>query len=383
MKKTNEQIKLCITGGHITPAIALVEEVQRIHPDWEIVCIGRRFALEGEGIESQEMKLLGNYHIRFLPLTAGRLTRVLTLTTLWSLAKFPIGYFQAFRYLMREKPTLIVSFGGYIALPVVVAGVLLGIPCVAHEQTHVPGLANRIIARFAKRICVSFPEVASQFARAKTVVTGLPIRKGLFQPPQIISPSFDSSHELIYITGGSTGAVSLNALLFPLIRRLTQTYMVVHQTGNSSFVTALHVREDLSQKQKDRYVVSQTFDIQQLSWIFSHATLVIGRSGANTVGELAALGKVAVLVPLPWSAGGEQKKNALWLVRHGGAVILDQERLTPHALQQAIEATLKNIMQYQQKAKRLKEQFPRDGAHRLLREIERVNRTLWQSKGES
>lgn len=370
MDMVKKNITIAITGGHVTPALALISEIRRMHPDWNLIWIGRRTALEGVNIESEEYRLIRKQGIRFLALTAGRFTRLWSFKTIYSLVKIPVGYVQALFYVARERPTIIVSFGGYIALPVVAAGAMLGIDCITHEQTHAPGLANRIIARFAKRVCVSFPETRAWFTKTKTVVTGLPIRRELLTAAKFLQTPVTGSLPVLYITGGGTGAVTLNAVMFPAIRRLTKTFIVIHQTGHPSFAQASRLRDDLPIVQKKHYIIAPYFDIGDLSGVLREAHIVIARAGANTVGELAAIGKVAILVPLPWSAAGEQRENASWLATNGGAVVLDQPGLTDARVQRSIHEIMTNYVNYQDRAARLARTFPRNGSLLLLGEIE-------------
>jgi UDP-N-acetylglucosamine--N-acetylmuramyl-(pentapeptide) pyrophosphoryl-undecaprenol N-acetylglucosamine transferase len=198
--------KVFITGGHLTPAVAVIDEIIRRKLPWEIIFIGRMYAVEGSSEKAKEEEVITSKKIRFVPFTTGRLQRAFSLYTIVSLVKIPFGFVQALILCTREKPDIVVSFGGYIALPVVVASYISGIPVLTHEQTRVPGLSNRIIARFARKICISFPDIRHTFPRERTVYTGLPIRKEIFETP--LKPAFSlpvKKYPLIYITGGTTG----------------------------------------------------------------------------------------------------------------------------------------------------------------------------------
>jgi UDP-N-acetylglucosamine--N-acetylmuramyl-(pentapeptide) pyrophosphoryl-undecaprenol N-acetylglucosamine transferase len=361
-----------ITGGHITPAIAVTDALK---DDVSVVFIGRKYAMEGSRIPSFEYRLMTKRGIRFIPITTGRLQRHMSWKTIPSLVKIPVGCIQSLWYCLRERPSLIVSFGGYVALPPAIAGWLCRIPVITHEQTLVAGLSNKIIARIAKRVCVTFPETLTQLPKGKAVYTGLPIRAALFTPPKKSPFALDLTHyPLIYITGGGTGARSLNRLLFPILPALLRHHSIVHQVGDTSLTEAQKIRESLPDEYKDRYIVQSYILTTTLSWVLSHAALVVGRSGANTVMELAALGKVALLVPLPWSGGGEQQENAAWLARSGGAVVLKQAELTPQILEHTIETTWANLTSFQQRADACAQHIPRDGTKRFVREIEHILR---------
>ncbi len=354
-----------ITGGHVTPALAVIDVIQQTHPQWHIVYVGRKIAIEGSSHVSPEQALVEKLRVSFYALTAGRLTRTLTLQSLFSWMKMPVGFVQAFFYCLKVRPDVVVSFGGYIALPIAVSASLLGIPVITHEQTLAPGLANRIISRFARRICVTFPESKEQFPSHKTVVTGLPVRKEFFASSRKRPNGVANTKDIIYITGGSTGAASLNDIVFGCLKQLLADHTLIHQTGKMSYAQALRMGETLPEPLKSRYVVSEYYLGDDVAWIMRNAVLVVGRSGANTVMELALLGKRAILIPLPWSAGGEQLKNANWLKDIGDAIILPQETLTSELLGQ----TVMDMLRKKPKENLQSVEIPKDGAARVAKEI--------------
>ncbi|MBI3577718.1 UDP-N-acetylglucosamine--N-acetylmuramyl-(pentapeptide) pyrophosphoryl-undecaprenol N-acetylglucosamine transferase [Candidatus Gottesmanbacteria bacterium] len=340
------QKTIFITGGHVTPAIAVIEEIRKRKLPWRIVFVGRKNALEGEKTVSPEYSEITGMGIPFLSLVAGRITRTVTPFIFLSWLKIPFGFFQAFWYVALYRPKLVISFGGYVAVPMAIAAAVFRIPVVTHEQTLRLGLANRIISIFAKKVFYSF-------------VTGLPVRQALFHPPANPTFKIPKDKPILYITGGSTGAVSLNERLHPLLKDMRHTWCIIHQLGQQSH------REELG----DTYVTAPYFSTTDVAWIYKHADLVIARAGANTVWELAALGKIALLVPLPWSAAEEQRKNAQWLAAKGSAVVLEQRDATAERLKQIIDEMIKNKSQRLAAAKELSAHMPRDGAKRMVDEI--------------
>lgn len=349
-------MKILITGGHITPAIAVADQLHKILPGAEIVFVGRAMAIEGSSLPSEEGRIVKSRGFRFIPITAGRLTRAITIFSVIGAMRFPFGFLSALQICIMERPAVIVSFGGYVALPVVFAGWLLGIPSVTHEQTMVPGLANRIIGLFAKRICLTFAHSTRVFAATKTVVTGLPIRKALFAPPKRPPFQLDSKKPLIFFSGGSTGSQSLNRIIFAAAHRLTKYFTLIHQTGRLDFSRAPKI---------DGYVAVDYLDERDWSWVLWKARLFVGRSGANSVGEIASLGKVAIFVPLPWAAGGEQRENARLLVNAGSAIILEQKNMTPETLLACIEDTFAKIVKFEEYARAFSKTVPRDAARKV------------------
>ena len=338
-----KQITLCITGGHLTPALAVIEEIRRQNLNWNILFIGRNHAFEGRASLTQEKRLIKAYAIPFHALFTGRQG--------FSLWKFPIGFFQAFFLLASYRPAAVLSFGGYIALPVAIAAWTQRIPIITHEQTEGLGLANSVISRFARRVMFSNN-------------SGVPLRRALFHPPEKPSFPIDAKLPILYVTGGSTGASSLNALVYPFIAELTKTYAVIHQvgSGDKSKMPAAY----------GRYVVALYFDTEDVAWIYAHAALVIGRAGANTTAEVAALGVPALFIPLPWSAGCEQMNNARVLEREGMAVVVKQEELSSGVLISQIEKIMEHIGEYKKSAERVAKVYPRDGAEKVVQVLQEV-----------
>lgn len=359
-----------MTGGHITPAVATIEELRARHPSWEIVFVGRKTALEGYITHSEEYRIIPGLGLKFLPITAGRLKREGGLGAVFSLMKFPVGVFQAVWYLARQQPALVVSFGGYIALPVVLASRLWRIPVVTHEQTMRPGLANRIISRLATAICVSFPEAATRFdTRANIVVTGLPVRKSVLHPPKGAPFSLDAKAPLLFIVGGSTGSTSVNDVVFKSLPILLSQYTVVHQVGRVSGGAAKRIQDMLEPSLRSRYHAMPYLSTESYSYLVNKATIVIGRSGANTVTEIAVLGKVAIFIPLPWSANQEQYHNAMILKDAGSALVLEQRNFTPESLIKDIYTVMNNLPAMRRKAKAYAAHIPQDGAQRFVKVI--------------
>jgi UDP-N-acetylglucosamine--N-acetylmuramyl-(pentapeptide) pyrophosphoryl-undecaprenol N-acetylglucosamine transferase len=325
-------MKLLVTGGHLTPALALLEYIQTKNPEWKIVFVGRKNAIVGDSTISEEYRILLEKKVRFIGLSAGRVRRFFSIGTIISLLMIPVGFIQSFLIVLKEKPTCIVSFGGYIGLPIVVAGWFLRIPSVIHEQAAVPGLSNTISSVFARRICVSNDAGVAHFPKKKTVITGLPLRKTIFNPPNTVSFRIPSGRKILYITGGATGSQSINGLVYPIIGRLLGKYTVIHQVGRAWVSEARKIRIGIRGDKRKYYFVQAYFDENDHAWLMHHASLLVGRAGANTVAEIDAVGVPALLIPLPWSAAHEQYENAKVLVRKHKAVSLNQLKLDSDSL---------------------------------------------------
>lgn len=341
-------MKIVIIGGHLTPALSVIEELPTVA---KVIYIGRKYALEGDSAVSFEYQEVTKLKIPFKDIKTGRLQRSFTKYTIPSLFKIPLGFLQAALILKRFKPDVVVGFGGYVSLPVVLAAYIFKIPVVIHEQTLEAGAANLFAAKYSEKICISHPSSKKFFPGEKTILTGDPIRKTITTPGKIIN--FDLPKPIIYITGGSLGSHFINNLIMNCLPQLLEKYSVIHQTGGarkfSDFEKLSILKEGLNKGKKEKYIISKFFSDGQIGTILSISDLVIGRAGINTVTELAALNKPSLLIPLPNTQKDEQKKNALYLKRIGLGEILDEKGLGVKEFLGRIEKMIKNIEKYRVK----------------------------------
>jgi UDP-N-acetylglucosamine--N-acetylmuramyl-(pentapeptide) pyrophosphoryl-undecaprenol N-acetylglucosamine transferase len=324
--------KILITGGHLTPALAVVDELKKqgFH---KIIWIGTKYNQAGNKNLSPEFNIITSKKIKFYDIKAGKLSRTWSLKTIWPATRnfifILIGFINSFIILLKERPKIIVSFGGYIALPIVIVGKLMKIKTVTHEQTLTIGLANKIISKFADKIFVSWPDSLKHFPKEKTILTGNPIRKEILKRPKKSQlTSFENNLPIILITGGNQGANFINKNIFEILPKLLKKYNVIHQTGNSSvtldYEKALNIKKELNDSYNQRYKVFTYLNASQMSEALWYSDLVISRAGANTVTELALLGKKTILIPIPWGTNNEQYKNAKFLEKNLNAVVLEQ-----------------------------------------------------------
>lgn len=370
--------KIIITGGHLTPALAVMEKLQL--EEWQILLVGRKHSLEGDPALSIEYKIITAKGLKFLAITTGRLQRSFTRYTLFSLAKVPLGFFQSLYYLLKFKPDIILSFGSYVALPVVLAGWVLKIPVITHEQSVVPGLATKIISKFARKICVSWPETIQFFPKEKVILTGNPIREEIFDiNSRNLGRSIpgigrlDKKLPLIYITGGNLGSHVINEVINQILPKLLDRYLVIHQCGNSQAYNdfeKLRTRNlELKTELRNRYVLTKYVESHDIGWVLNNADFVISRAGANIVTELAALGKPSILIPLPWAGQQEQRANARLLEKAGTAIILPQEKLTGENLYQCIESLRQNLGRYEKNSQEAQKLVNRKAADKVVKVV--------------
>lgn len=362
-----------MTGGHVTPAIATIEVMRARHPDWQILFAGRRTSLEGSSISSEEERLISAMGIPFFPIAAGRLKREGGVASVTAFFKIPQGFVQALRLVRKTRPDVIVTFGGYIALPVAVAGYLFRIPVVTHEQTMYPGLGNRIIAKFARRTAVSFSETKRLMGPGtNVVVTGLPLRSQVTKRSGASALPIPKSVPVLLVTGGSTGSVSINDVVYKALPALCEDFAVVHQVGRLSETKADAVKSSLPERLQARYIPVPYLSPDEFSKLMQTSVLVIGRSGANTVTEAGIASAVAVWIPLPWSAHQEQFHNAKLLSDAGTSRILAQSDLTPDTLITEIRNAVSNRDTMKERARAFSTHIRKDGADRFVRVIEEI-----------
>ncbi len=272
--------------------------------------------------------VIKEYH----PVSTGKLRRQFSMKNLTDLFAFLKGMFQCRKLLKEIKPEFLLTTGGYVCLPAALAAYTLGIPVLAHEQTSVPGLSNRIVFRFASEILTTFDILASD----KTSRVGNPPRRSARQfLADRSSSEVDGAVPYLFITGGANGSSILNSFVFDQINWLTDNFVVYHQFGMHE-----ENRGTCEEKAKglscERYTGKAFFTQEQLLEIYSFSPVVLGRAGAGTINDIACFGLSSVLVPLESSAGGEQKSNADFLLSKGAALVVYQKEFDAKKAKQAL-----------------------------------------------
>lgn len=315
------------TGGHIYPGLAVAEALKARDPRTEILFIG------GSGLEAH---LVPQFGWPFRAVAAGQFPRALSLRALQAAAALARGTVQARRLLRAVRPHAVVATGGYAAAPVGTAAVLLHIPLVLQEQNLVPGVANRVLARWAARIAVPDDQVRRYFPR-RGVVTGVPIRAqstGGDRQRGRTRFGLDPDRFTVLVLGGSQGAQSLNAAMLEAASRLRDpaAVQILHQTGTAH---AEWAASRAAAFPAPRYVVVGY--IENVADAYAAADLVVCRAGAGTLAEVTANGRPCVAVPYPHAAAGHQDANARLLARRGAAVVIPDRELSGERVAAAIE----------------------------------------------
>lgn len=370
-------MKILITGGHLSPALSVIEKLK----GEDVLYVGRKYALEGDKASSLEYQTIKNLGIPFFSITTGRLQRKFTRYTIPSFLKIPLGFSQSFFILKRFKPDVVLGFGGYVSWPIIIMSSFLKIPVVIHEQTLEAGMTNKMVARFAAKICISFESSKRFFPIKKVVLTGNPLRK------EIVQISKESKVEnivpLIYITGGSLGSHFINNLVKDTVGKLIKDFQIIHQTGDSrkykDFDRLLKIKNELGED-GGNYKVQKFLTPLESAESLQKADLVVARAGINTVAELLFLGKPSLLIPLPFAQNNEQLKNARFLKTQGLGEILEQKKITAEVFLRTLEKMSKNINSYKENNKQSKAIVDKDAA---LRIVEVVNNVYKKKKNKN
>ncbi len=343
--------RVLLTGGHAgTTAMAVVDEILRRYGKGgvDVYWIGVKTAFEGSKISSLESDFLFKLGVKSYFIHAGRLQMRFTKWTIPAFLKIPIGFFQSLLLLLKIKPQVVLSFGGFASFPVVFWSFFLRIPVVIHEQTAAAGRANLFGAFFAKKIAVSRKESMRFFSSKKAVLVGNPVMTQIWDVP---FKENKSDPPVIYITGGSRGSVVINDAVLGAIAPLLDKYYVIHQTGKLDFERVEKERDLLNDFYKGRYEVYPVIDPMQIDGVYRRADIVVARAGANTVSEIMAVKRPSVLIPIPFSYLDEQTENAKVAVDFGVAVILSQDHLTWQSLKKRIDYVDKNWSAFVKKVK--------------------------------
>lgn len=368
----NTSAKIIMTGGHHSSALPVIRQLKQTLPQIEIYWMGHKHSLLNDKNTTLEYREITALNIPFYHLHAGKVYKTLNIGRL---LKVPVGFVQAFFLLLKIRPGLIVSFGGYLAVPVVIAGWLLRIPSITHEQTVVSGYANRLISLFAEKILVSWESSVKHFPAEKVVLTGIPLRSGVLAST---SNSFDLNSALptIYITAGKTGSHKINTAVNGILEKLLDFANVIHQCGDYSQLNDFQMLEStykkISKSAPGKYHLKKFIMEDAIGEAFSKSDLVISRSGAHITAELLYLEKPCILIPIPWVSHNEQNKNAQVLEKAGLAVILAEDNLTLPLLEETIKSTLKNLSNFKLTDPLLKKSINPDAALCISNEIRKI-----------
>ncbi len=322
------------TGGHVFPALAVAEEIKRLYPAAKILFMGGQYGKESGWANKAGLEFVG------LPVRGmiGRGFKAIA-----AAGNMICAVFQAVKIIREFKPDVVAGFGGYAAFAGVMAGAVCRCPVMIHEQNAVPGAANKLLGKVAKKICLSMPESAAYFAAGKVVATGNPVRSGIMASGRV--RSYTPLRRHLLVVGGSQGARALNEAIIKILPALKAADVEIwHQTGDldADMVKAAYAAADYDEDKArvEPFVVDMA---EAYAW----ADLGLMRSGASSVAELAVARLPAVLIPFPFATHNHQLHNARFLSEAGAAVLVEQKDLSNTDLGERIITLLGDAQELQ------------------------------------
>lgn len=322
MSENLSKPKIAFCGGHHTSALPLIDSLSELKT-CDLIFIGRRKAFKDDKNDSLEFLDINRRNIKFYDLKTGKFYGKNPL----NIIKILRGFLHAFLILIKEKPQLIISFGGYIAVPVVISGFLLRIKIITHEQTVVTGLGNKLISLFADKVLLTWPSSLKYFKENKSSVIGLPLRNSLFEKPTL---KFELNKNLptIFITCGKTGSHIINEFILQNLNELLNHFNIIHQAGDYSvtndYQNLKFIYENIDKKNKGNYHLYKFMFDEEVLAAFHTCDFVVSRSGAHTIYEILHFKKKAILIPIPWVSFNEQFLNAKIVHNLGLGLILEE-----------------------------------------------------------
>ncbi len=316
------------TGGHLYPGIAVAEELKRRIADVEIYFIGTDRGIEAKVLPKE------NYFVKLLN-TEG-FVRVSLKNKIRAFFKLIYSFFDALFFIISVKPDVVIGTGGYASIPAVSAAAMMFIPTMILEQNSIPGLSNRMLSKIVRRICVTYESSLEYFPKAKSFITGNPIRRNIVlgkKENALETFSLEDDKFTLFIFGGSAGAENINKTVVDALQFLVdikEDIQILHQTGDNDyeFVRSAYLHYGF------KGMVTQY--IFQMAEAYSAADVVLSRAGATTLAEITASGLPSILIPYPYAAVSHQEVNASKLSDNGAALMIKESELSGRVLAERI-----------------------------------------------
>lgn len=362
----------------MTPAYITASELQKKGYK-NITWVGRKYTQRGDTATSPEYQMVSELKLPFIHFVTGKLWRkwnkITYINALQDLILIPYGLISAALIILRNKPELVISFGGYVALPLVFWGKIFRAKVITHEQVLVPGLANKLIAKFADKILISWEESAKYFPKDKIILTGNPSWTLYLKSRDKEEIDFKENLPIVSIIGGNQGSKVVNTAVFAILDELLSFANVIHQTGRSEITGDKYRASEYKSTLKDnlakRYVY-KTYIVDNIYEVFDKSELIIARGGANTMTDIIAKAKKCIIIPIPWSSGQEQLKNAQYLEKLGlGSIVQYKDEINPEQLLNHIKANLEKDISKNEDIKKV-QTLIRYAPSKIIKEIETI-----------
>lgn len=358
------------SGGHVYPLIAVAEELKK-----QAALSGVELDMQFIGDNSFFQTVETEAGIGFRAIFSPKWRRYFSAQNFIDMLKAPLGLLQAVFYVWQFMPDLVFSKGGYDSFFPVFAARVFGIPIVLHESDVAPGKANRWASEWAKKVFLAFEGAAAYFNQDIVGVVGNPIRTGVAQltdrTTALTAFSLNPAKPTVLITGASQGAKLINETLLLSLVELTKKFQIIHQCGPKNYDETNAQMLKIAQEGgeiygkviTDNYRLYPIFNLRHMALAYSAADVIVGRSGAGTIFEMAAVGKPSIIIPLKGAASNHQLANAREFAKYG-AVVIEEDNLTPHILINEIENAYENRAELSQTIKL----FARPSAARIIAE---------------
>lgn len=333
------------TAGHIFPGLAVVEEIKKLKSgDVELVWIGSKKEAEKTWIEENGIK--------FYSIPTGKLRRYFSLQNVLDLFKVFAGMVKSVFLLLKIKPNLLFSKGGFVAVPPCIAAKILRIPIIIHESDFSPGLTTRITSKFARKIFVSYADTIKMFPpkiQNACTYTGNPVREKFYTASAEAGKKFlgaqENTKKILLVIGGSLGAKQINDLVYETIVDLCENFFVVHQLGRESFLQHLEIEAKLAEKNPALLSSYKAFDFigSEMPDLLAASDIIVSRAGANSLWEIISQHKPSLLIPLSTgSSRGDQIENANFFLKAGCVEALIDDEATSENFLRKLLAIIKN-----------------------------------------
>jgi UDP-N-acetylglucosamine--N-acetylmuramyl-(pentapeptide) pyrophosphoryl-undecaprenol N-acetylglucosamine transferase len=343
------------TGGSVTPLLALVTDLKNL--GFEAVWVGTKSGIERE--------IVSQIKLRYISISAGKFRRYVSFQNILDPFRILIGFFESLSLLSKIQPSLVMTAGGYVSVPLVWAAWALRIPIIVHQQDIIPGLANRLMAPFAHNITVTFEQNVKNYGE-KAIWTGNPVREEFLNTSlenNINTDSGDDKHsKRILVIGGGTGSEVINRLVLESLSVLTSITSIVHITGREI---------DKEKVLMERYIPYTFLTANLLAQEMKKADVIISRAGMGTLTELSFLGKPTIIIPMPHS---HQEANARLFLNQGAAIVLEEEHLTPEQFIGTVKDLLDNNEKQNKLARQIKSVIKKEAEKNILSVIKSLLR---------
>lgn len=321
------------TGGHIYPALSIINKIKKEEPNSEFLYIGTHNRMEKD--------IIPKHNIKYIPIEVTGIKRKITLDNVKTLMNFLKARKACKKIISEFNPDIVIGCGGYVTAPVIWAANKLGKKTFIHEQNSVVGLSNKYLSKYAGRVGVSFESTINEFPKGKAVLTGNPCSEKVINSETITVDTFGLSKEkkTVLITMGSLGSSSINDKIMSFVESFrSKNYQLLIVTGPTYY-------EKVKNRILPSNVVIKPF-IDNLSSVMKDVDIMVSRAGASTISEITVIGLPTIFIPSPYVTNNHQYKNAMDLVEKKAAVILEENKLTRDTLIHLIEKLLTDEKKY-------------------------------------